>query len=63
MAVALFKTNVTRTDVEVAWATLRALTLAEADDASLQDNAAHQLAVATAKQRFERLYSDWTCGE
>ena len=62
MAVALFKSSVTRSDVEVAWATLRALTLAEADDPNLEHNPAHQLAVATAKARFERLYSDWTCG-
>jgi len=60
-AVALFKTNTTRGDVEVAWATLRALTLAEAEDASLEHDPSHQLAIAAARARFERLYSDWTC--
>lgn len=62
MALALFKSEVSRTDVEVAWATLRALRLAAAEDRSLENDAAHQLAIATAQQRFERIYSDWTCG-
>jgi hypothetical protein len=60
MGLALFKSETTRRDVEVAWATLRALTLAEAEDHNLESDPAHQLAVATAKRRFERLYSDWT---
>ena len=62
MIVALFKSEVSRTDVEVAWATLRALTLAQVEDASLEHDPTHHLAIATARQRFERLYSDWTCG-
>jgi hypothetical protein len=61
MGLALFKSGVSRTDVEVAWATLRALTLAESEDASLEHDPSHQLAIATARARFERLYSDWTC--
>jgi hypothetical protein len=51
----------TQREVEIAWATYRALILAEAEDPGLQSDMAHQDAVATAKQRFERLYSDWTC--
>jgi hypothetical protein len=59
-AVLAFANSVTRTDVEVAWATYRALILAECDDPKLQEDANHQLAIARSKQTFERLYVDWT---
>jgi hypothetical protein len=57
---AAIKSEVTRTDVEVAWATYRALILAECDDPKLQEDSNHQLAIARSKQTFERLYVDWT---
>lgn len=50
----------TQRDVEVAWATYRALILAEADDPRLQDDMAHQNAVVKAQERFARLYDDWS---
>jgi hypothetical protein len=59
-AVLAFANPVTTTDVEVAWATYRALILAECDDPKLQEDYNHQLAVSLAKQKFERLYVDWT---
>jgi hypothetical protein len=47
-------------DVEVAWATLRALTLAEVDDPDLLNDDAHQQALELAKDRFHRLYDEWS---
>jgi hypothetical protein len=49
----------TQSDVEVAWATYRALILAEADDPALQSDDAHQKAIRVAMDRFARVYDDW----
>ena len=59
MTVALLKSEVSQCDVEVAWATFHALSIAEHDDRRLLDNAAHQLAKSTAQTRFLRLYDAW----
>lgn len=60
MGLALLKREVSRSDVEIAWATYRALIIAECDDPALQGDAAHQLATTLAKARFDRLYDDWS---
>lgn len=60
MGLALLKSSVTQSDVEVAWATYRALILAECDDPALQKDATHQLAITRSKATFERLYDDWS---
>ena len=60
MALALLKSGTSRSDVEVAWATYRALIIAECDDPRLQEDPQHQLATSLAKHKFERLYLDWT---
>lgn len=54
-----FTHEVSRSDVEVAWATYRALILAEVDDPSLQDDLTHQLAIAQARATHARLYNQW----
>lgn len=59
MGLALLKCAVTQSDVEVAWATYRALILAGVDDSKLRDDAAHQLAISRTRVRFERLYDEW----
>lgn len=51
---------VTQSDVEVAWATYRALILTEVDDPALQEDETHQLAISTAKLRFERMFDAWS---
>ena len=60
MGLALLKSGVSQSDVEVAWATYRALILAECDDPALQEDAPHQLAIQRAKVTFERLYDEWS---
>jgi hypothetical protein len=60
MGLALLKSEVSQSDVEVAWATYRAVILAEVDDPSLQDDATHQLAISRAKARFQLLFDDWS---
>jgi hypothetical protein len=60
MGLALLKSRVSRSDVEVAWATYRALILAEVDDRALLEDAAHQLAISRAKVTLERLYNEWS---
>jgi len=60
MGLALLKSEVSQSDVEVAWATYRALVLAEVDDPALLEDAAHQLALSRARNTFERLYDDWS---
>lgn len=59
-AVVAFERTVSQSDVEVAWATYRALIIAEADDPKLQDDPAHQLAILRSKAQFERLFDDWS---
>jgi hypothetical protein len=59
MGLALLKSEVSQSDVEVAWATYHALSIAEHDDTRLLDNAAHRLAKTTAQVRFLRLYDAW----
>jgi hypothetical protein len=60
MGLALLKTGVSQSEVEVAWATYRALLLAAVDDPELEDDAAHQLAIVRARDTFARLYDDWS---
>lgn len=50
---------VTRDEVGLAWATLRALVLAEANDPKLADDLSHQAAVAKARANFHKLYAEW----
>lgn len=59
MSLALLHHRVTQSDVEVAWATYRALILAEVDDPRLQSDAAHQLAISRSRATFGRLYDEW----
>ena len=59
MGLALLKSGVSQSDVEVAWATYRALTIAEHDEPYLRRNAAHQLAKSAAQARFLRFYDEW----
>jgi hypothetical protein len=59
MGLALLKSGVSQSDVEVAWATYRALILAEADDPALREDVTHQLAITRAKGNLERLFGDW----
>jgi hypothetical protein len=49
---------VTYADVEVAWATYRALILAEVDDQELATDLTHQRAVVLAKERFQRAFDE-----
>lgn len=60
MTVALHIVPVTKMDVELAWATFRALVVAEVDDPSLLDDETHQEALRLAKHRFQRLYDEWS---
>lgn len=60
MGLALISIAPTQRDVEIAWATLRALILAEADDTALQDDLAHQQAIRRAQERFAWLYDEWS---
>lgn len=60
MGLALLKSASTQIDVEIAWATMRALILAEVDDPTLQDDLTHQQAIDIAKHRFKLLYADWS---
>lgn len=53
-------TQVTQQDVELAWATYRALIVAEVDDPKLLEDETHQRALTIAKQRFQRMYDDWS---
>jgi hypothetical protein len=48
-----------RDDVLRAWATYRALQLAEVDDPTLANDLQHQQAKAEANERHHRLYSEW----
>jgi hypothetical protein len=59
MAAQLALNPTTQRDVEVAWATYRALCIAEHDDVRLHKNAAHQVALSTAQTRFMNLFDDW----
>lgn len=56
---ALAKT-VCKLDVELAWATYRALIIAEVDDPKLQDDETHQQAIGLALCRFQNLYREWS---
>jgi hypothetical protein len=47
-------------DVEIAWATYRALLLAEVNDPCLQQDLAHLDAVDRAQESFARLYDEWS---
>lgn len=60
MGLALLKSGVSQSDVEVAWMTYRALILAEADDPDLQSDYAHQTAILRANTSFKRLYDEWS---
>lgn len=46
-------------DVEAAWAAYRAILRAEAADATLRDDHAHQRARDKAEREFERLFAEW----
>jgi hypothetical protein len=59
-AVLAFAHVTTQNEVELAWATYRALIIAEVDDKSLLDDEIHQRALTIAKDRFQRLYEDWS---
>lgn len=59
-AVLAFSRSVTQTDVELAWATYRALIIAEVDDKSLLEDETHQRALTIAKDRFQQIYEDWS---
>jgi hypothetical protein len=52
----------TQMDVELAWATYRALIIAEVDDPKLASDETHQRATDIAKDRFKRLYDEWSRG-
>lgn len=56
----LVRKTVTQRDVEVAWATHRALLLAKVDDPKLANDIAHQEATAEARDRFLRLFDEWS---
>ena len=56
----MVKSRVTQGDVEIAWATLRCLILAELDDHELVNDFTHQKAQEIAKERFKRLYDEWS---
>jgi hypothetical protein len=60
MGLALLQTAVTEREVEIAWATYRALLLAEVDDPQLRSDLAHQSAIDRAQERFARLYDEWS---
>jgi hypothetical protein len=60
MGLALLSIAPTERDVEIAWATYRALILAEADDPELLDDLPHQQAVKRARERFAWLYDEWS---
>ena len=51
--------TVTQDDVELAWATYRALLIAEVDSPALLDDEVHQRALEIAKRRFQNLYREW----
>lgn len=55
-------TPATQMDVDIAWATVRALILAEVDDPRLASDETHQRAVSIARERFKRLYVEWSRG-
>lgn len=55
----LATTRVTQADVDCAWATHKAMILAEVDDPRLLDDPAHQSAKDAARERYFRLYSEW----
>jgi hypothetical protein len=58
-AVLAFKHQTTQRDVEIAWATYRALILAEVDDPKLANDLAHQEAITKALDRYQQLFADW----
>jgi hypothetical protein len=58
---ALAKT-VTKDDVELAFATYRALLIAEVDSPILLDDDVHQRALGIAKRRFQNVYREWANG-
>lgn len=60
MGLALLKHEVTQRDVEIAWATYRALILVEVDDPALKSDLTHQEAIDRAQERFARLYDEWS---
>jgi hypothetical protein len=49
-------------EVEIAWATHRALIRAELADPSLKLDRAHNLAKQKAEQEFTRLFDEWVRG-
>lgn len=55
----LTRPGVTQDDVLRAWATYRAMLLAEASDPRLREDPAHQAAKAEAEQRYLRTYNEW----
>lgn len=57
---AIIKRHVSRDDVDVAWATYRALLLAQVDEPRLQDDGAHQLAIVNAKRTFQSKFDEWS---
>lgn len=59
-AVLAFARAVTQTEVDLAWATYRALIIAEVDDKSLLADETHQRALTIAKDRFQQIYEDWS---
>lgn len=50
----------TQRDVEIAWATYRALLLAEVDEPELLNDLGHQSAVMEAEERFARRFDEWS---
>jgi len=58
-AVLTIAKTVNQNDVELAWATYRALLIAEVDSPSLLDDEVHQQALEIARCRFQNLYREW----
>jgi hypothetical protein len=52
--------RITQNDVDCAWATYRAMILAEVDDPLLLDDHAHQAAKEAAREKYQRLYGEWS---
>jgi hypothetical protein len=58
-AVLTLAKTVTQDDVELAWATYRALLITEVDSPILLADEVHQRALEIAKRRFQNLYREW----
>jgi hypothetical protein len=51
---------VSRQQVDIAWATYKAMRLAEVDDPSLANDLAHQQATEEAFEKYRRLFDEWS---